>query len=161
VKPRTIALELFVTHSSMLLAGDADIIVRHIRLVHISGVANGSGVLTDALDAWRVLVDETDRTGTSGQVKKLLEEGYTGPFSYEGTSPLIQNFGDPKTQIGASITYLRRLLDRPRARAAGPQRRSARLRRRRPAGQSLAQGVPLRRTGLRFADSGYRAERVS
>jgi 2-keto-myo-inositol isomerase len=39
------------------LAGDADIFVRHIRLVHISGIIGGSGVLTDSLDAQRVLVD--------------------------------------------------------------------------------------------------------
>jgi 2-keto-myo-inositol isomerase len=93
------------------LAGDADIIVRHIRLVHISGIAGGSGVLTDSLDAQRVLVDESDGTDTSGQVKSLLEAGYTGPFSYECTSPLIQNDSDLKAQIGASITYLSRLLD--------------------------------------------------
>ena len=92
------------------LAGDADILVRHIRLVHISGIAGGSGILTDLLDAQRVLVDESDRTDASGQMKSLLEAGYTGPFSYECTSPLIQNIGDPKAQIGASIAYLRRLL---------------------------------------------------
>jgi len=94
------------------LAGDVDIIVRLVRLVHISGVAGGSGVLTDSLDAQRVLVDERDRSDALGQVKSLLEAGYTGPFSYECTSPLIQNTADPKRQIGASITYLRRLLDR-------------------------------------------------
>ena len=93
------------------LAGDPDIVVRHIRLVHISGVASGSGILTDALDAERLLVDESDRTDTSGQVKTLLEAGYTGPFSYECTSPLVQDIGDPKARIDASITYLRRLLD--------------------------------------------------
>jgi 2-keto-myo-inositol isomerase len=43
------------------LAGDADIIVRHIRLVHISGIAGGSGDLIDSLDEQRVLVDEGDR----------------------------------------------------------------------------------------------------
>jgi 2-keto-myo-inositol isomerase len=93
------------------LAGDADIVVRHIRLVHISGISGGSDVLTDSLDAQRTLVDESDRTDTSGQMKRLLEAGYTGPFSYECTSPLVQNLGEPKTQIDASITYLRRLLD--------------------------------------------------
>jgi 2-keto-myo-inositol isomerase len=93
------------------LAGDADIFVRHIRLVHISGILGGSGVLTDSLDAQRVLVDESDRTDTSGQMKRLHEAGYTGPFSYECTSPLIQNSSDLKAQIGASITYLSRLLD--------------------------------------------------
>jgi 2-keto-myo-inositol isomerase len=94
------------------LAGDADIIARHIRLAHVSGIAGGSGVLTDSLDAQRVLIDESDRTGASGQMKSLLESGYTGPFSYECTSSLIQNIDDPKAQIDASITYLRRLLDR-------------------------------------------------
>jgi 2-keto-myo-inositol isomerase len=92
------------------LAGDADIFVRHIRSVHISGIGGGSGILTDSLDAQRVLVDESDRTGASGQVKSLLEAGYTGAFSYECTSPLVQNSGDPKAQIAASITYLCRLL---------------------------------------------------
>jgi 2-keto-myo-inositol isomerase len=92
------------------LAGDVEIIVRHIRLVHISGIASGYGVLTDSLDAQRVLVDENDRTGVSGQVKRLLEAGYTGPFSYECTSPLIQDSDDPGKQIDASMTYLRGLL---------------------------------------------------
>jgi 2-keto-myo-inositol isomerase len=91
------------------LAGDADIIVRHIRLVHISGITGDHGVLADSLDAQRVLVDENDRADTSGQVKSLLESGYTGPFSYECTSPLIQNLGDPRAQIDASINYLRGL----------------------------------------------------
>jgi 2-keto-myo-inositol isomerase len=83
------------------LAGDADIV----------GIAGGSGVLNDSLDAQRVLVDGSDGTDTSGQVKSLLEAGYTGPFSYECTSPLIQNGSDLKAQIGASITYLSRMLD--------------------------------------------------
>ena len=93
------------------LAGDADIIVRHIRLAHISGISGGSDKLSDLLDAQRVLVDETDRADTLGQMKSLLRAGYTGPFSYECTSPLIQNIDDPKEKIGASIGYLRRLLD--------------------------------------------------
>src|SRR3984885_11801184 len=93
------------------LAGDTDIVVRHIRLVHISGIAGGSGVLTDSLDAQRVLVDETDRTGALGQMKSLLRAGYTGPFSYECTSPIIQNIDDLKAQIDASITYLSDRLD--------------------------------------------------
>jgi 2-keto-myo-inositol isomerase len=92
------------------LAGDADFIVRHIRLVHISGIAGGSGDLTASLDAQRVLVDETDRTDASGQMKKLLDTGYTGPFSYECTSSLIQDIDDPGAEIDASITYLRHRL---------------------------------------------------
>ena len=41
------------------LAEDEDIVVPHIRLVHISGISGGSGDLTDAQDAERVLVDES------------------------------------------------------------------------------------------------------
>jgi 2-keto-myo-inositol isomerase len=93
------------------LASDPDNVVRHIRLVHISGIGGGSGILTDSLDVHRVLVDESDRTDTARQAKTFLEAGYTGPFSYECTSPLIQDIGDPRAQIGASIAYLRRLLD--------------------------------------------------
>jgi predicted xylose isomerase-like sugar epimerase len=44
-------------------------------------------------------------------MKRLLEAGYTGPFSYECTSPTIQNIDDLTAQIGASITYLRGRLD--------------------------------------------------
>jgi 2-keto-myo-inositol isomerase len=93
------------------LAGDAELVVRHIRLVHISGLVGCFDILTDLLDAQRVLVDETDRTGALGQMKSLLHAGYTGPFSYECTSPLIQNIGDPRAQIEASITYLSDLLE--------------------------------------------------
>ena len=57
--------------------------VRHIRVVHISGIVGDTNILTDLLDAQRVLVDETDRTETG----------------------II----DPEARIAASITYLRRL----------------------------------------------------
>jgi hypothetical protein len=93
------------------LADDADIVVPHIRLVHISGVDGGSGRLADALDAQRGLVDEHDRSDASGQVKSLLETGYAGPFAYECASPLVQDSRDPKAQIGASIACRRGLVD--------------------------------------------------
>jgi predicted xylose isomerase-like sugar epimerase len=44
-------------------------------------------------------------------MKRLLEADYTGRFSYECTSPIIQNIDDLKAPIEASITYLRGLLD--------------------------------------------------
>ena len=91
------------------LATDPDTMVRHIRVVHISGIVGDTNILTDLLDAQRVLVDETDRTETSAQMKRLLEAGYTGAFSYECTSSLIQGIIDPEARIAASITYLRRL----------------------------------------------------
>jgi 2-keto-myo-inositol isomerase len=94
------------------LAGDAETLVRYIRLVHISGISGGTGILRDSLDAQRVLVDENDRTDAPGQMKRLLEAGYVGPFSYECTSPLVQDADDQGARIKTSITYLRLLLDR-------------------------------------------------
>ena len=93
------------------LAGDPEIVVRYVRLVHISGISGGSDILADSLDAQRILVDESDRAGALGQMKRLLEADYTGRFSYECTSPIIQNIDDLKAPIEASITYLRGLLD--------------------------------------------------
>jgi 2-keto-myo-inositol isomerase len=93
------------------LAGDPEIVVRYVRLVHISGISGGSDILADSLDAQRILVDESDRAGALGQMKRLLKADYTGPFSYECTSPIIQNIDDLKAPIEASITYLRGLLD--------------------------------------------------
>ena len=93
------------------LAGDADLVARYIRLVHISGIAGDSDILTDSLDAQRILVDESDRAGALGQMKRLLEADYTGRFSYECTSPIIQNIDNPRAQIDASIAYLRGRLD--------------------------------------------------
>jgi 2-keto-myo-inositol isomerase len=92
------------------LARDADISARHVRLVHISGVTK-SGALTDALDAERVLVDEHDQTDAAGQMRALVSAGYNGPFSYECTSRLVLDADDAEDAIGASITYLRRLLE--------------------------------------------------
>jgi len=92
------------------LAKDEDVFVRHIRVVHISGVSDGSGELTDAQDAERVLVDERDRTDVLGQMRSLLAAGYRGPFSFECTAPSIREQDDQKAPIATSIAYLQREL---------------------------------------------------
>ena len=71
------------------LAGDADFLAPHIRVVHISGVSAGSGDLTDAQDGERGLVDASDRTGAVGQLRRLLAAGYRGPLSFECTAPAV------------------------------------------------------------------------
>ena len=82
----------------------------HIRVVHISGISGGTGDLTDAQDAERVLVDESDRTDTLGQMRRLLAAGYRGPFSFECTAPGVREREDLKAPIAASIAYLRHAL---------------------------------------------------
>ena len=76
------------------LAKDEDVLVPHIRVVHISGISGGSGDLTDAQDAERVLVGESDRTDTLGQMRRLLAAGYRGPFSIECTAPSVRERED-------------------------------------------------------------------
>jgi len=92
------------------LAKDEDILVQHIRVTHISGVPGGSGDLTNAQDAERVLVDEHDRTDALGQMRRLLAAGYPGPFSFECTAPSIRDRDNLKASIATSIAYLQRAL---------------------------------------------------
>lgn len=92
------------------LAGDSDILVPHIRIVHVSGVSGGSGAFTDAQDAERGLLDASDRTGAVDQMRRLLASGYTGAFSYECTDPNVRECDDLRAPIAASIDYLRREL---------------------------------------------------
>ena len=92
------------------LAKDEDILVRHIRMVHISGITDGFGDLTDTQDAERVLVGERDRADALGQLSRLLAAGYGGPFSFECTAPGVREREDLKGPIARSITYLRRAL---------------------------------------------------
>lgn len=92
------------------LARDEDMLVRHIRIVHISGVSDGSGELTDRHDAERHLVDDSDRTDALGQMRRLLAAGYRGPFSFECTAPSVRECYDLKPPIARSIEHLRRAL---------------------------------------------------
>ena len=92
------------------LARDDDFLVQHIRLVHISGLSQGSGTLTEADDGARVLIDEDDRTATVDQIRTLRTRGYQGPFSFECTAPAIQTLPDPLEAIAACISHIRERL---------------------------------------------------
>lgn len=91
------------------LAGDPDILVPHIRIVHVSGVPRG-GALTDAQDAERGLLDARDRTGAVAQIRRLRAGGYGGAFSFECTDPSLRARDDLRAPIAASIDHLRRAL---------------------------------------------------
>jgi len=105
------------------LAGDPDILVPHIRIVHISGVSAGSGAFSDAQDAERHLLGASDRTGAVDQMRRLLAGGYTGAFSFECTDPSVRESDDLRAPIAASMDHLRRELGRTRGlRQAGDVR---------------------------------------
>jgi 2-keto-myo-inositol isomerase len=119
------------------LAGDADLVVRHIRLVHISGVEGGSGILTDLLDAQRVLVDEADRAGALGQMKSLLHAGYTGPcLRLFKTSTTSRHRSTRQSPICA--VYWTRYVPSTFCSGGLPLQKSARLLR-----ESESEGAPL------------------
>ncbi|SEM69736.1 TIM barrel protein [Palleronia pelagia] len=89
------------------LSGDGEILVEHLRHVHISGLPDGRGPLTEADDAKRVLIDENDRTGAARQISHLITKGYRGPFSFEATARDARYRENPHTSISASMAFLR------------------------------------------------------
>ena len=73
------------------LAKDEDILVQHIRVVHISGMPGGSGDLADAQDAERMLVDGHDRTDTLGQMRRRLLQAIATPSPSNAPHPVSAN----------------------------------------------------------------------
>lgn len=71
------------------LAGDTGLALDHTRLVHISGVTEGAGPLTETLDAARGLIDANDRTGAVSRIRRLVSAGYQGVFSWECTAATL------------------------------------------------------------------------
>lgn len=88
------------------LSGDAEFLVEHIRLVHLSGLSGGHGPLSEADDRKRCLVDEYDRTDAALQMICLATSGYRGAFSFETTARDALHFSDPRSSIAASIELL-------------------------------------------------------
>ena len=93
------------------LAADGDYLVDHIKLVHLSGASVSLPDLNDAHDSERGFVDENDRTSVIPQIRRLLNDGYDGAFSFEVTSAAVQTVGDPAQNLRRSMDYLVRALD--------------------------------------------------
>jgi len=89
------------------LAGEAAFYADWTGLVHISGVVDPAVPVSGMLDPHRVLVDAKDRLDNIGQIKKLIEMGYKGPFSFEPFAPEVHELRDPKAAVTSSITYIR------------------------------------------------------
>ena len=80
------------------LAKDEDFLVPHIRNGPYLRCLRRRRRSDGRQDAERVLVDETDRTDTLGQMRRLIAAGYRGPFSFECTCP--QRSGGEKSKSG-------------------------------------------------------------
>lgn len=92
------------------LAGETDFFPEWTGLVHISGVTDPAVAVDDMLDAHRVLVDGEDRLENIPQIKKLLDLGYTGPFSFEPFAEEVHALSDPEAALSASIGHVKSAL---------------------------------------------------
>jgi 2-keto-myo-inositol isomerase len=89
------------------LAEETDFFPADTALVHVSGVLPGKA-RSAITDSDRVLVTGDDILDNRGQVATLLNEGYTGPFSYEPFSQDVQMLpvAALKIDLQKSIQYL-------------------------------------------------------
>lgn len=88
------------------LAGDADLFADHTALVHVSGVTDPDVATDDMDDAYRVLVDASDRLGNITQLRALRQAGFNGPVSVESFAPEIHQLSDPATALAGSYAFI-------------------------------------------------------
>lgn len=88
------------------LAGEEKFHPEMTGLVHISGVADPGIPVRAMRDPHRILVDAADRLDNAGQIRKLRQGGYIGPFSFEPFSPEVHQSKDIKTAVRESMQFL-------------------------------------------------------
>ncbi|MBY5427358.1 TIM barrel protein [Rhizobium leguminosarum] len=88
------------------LAGEAATFPQLTGLVHISGVDDPAVSVADMRDSHRVLVNADDLLDNAGQLRALLQAGYTGPFSFEPFAAEVHALKDPAGALRASMEYL-------------------------------------------------------
>ncbi|WP_309141668.1 TIM barrel protein [Ensifer sp. ENS11] len=89
-----------------VIAGGGRIYPEYTATVHISGISDPQRKLDETLDAHRILVDRGDRCGTLDQISAFLEAGYQGPFSFECTSPRVQESATLEDDIRRSFEFI-------------------------------------------------------
>ncbi|WP_108259965.1 TIM barrel protein [Mangrovicoccus ximenensis] len=88
------------------LAGETEFFPEMTGLVHISGVVDPEVAVEDMLDAHRILVDGKDRLENIPQIRRLIDLGYTGPFSFEPFSEDHWSLPAPEAALKDSIAYV-------------------------------------------------------
>ena len=76
-------------------------------LVHISGVESPALADEQMRDEHRVLVGEADRLDNIGQIKALVDRGYTGVVSFEPFAREIMDAKNSEELLKTSMDYLR------------------------------------------------------
>jgi 2-keto-myo-inositol isomerase len=88
------------------LAGEEKFHPEMTGLVHISGVADPGITVRAMRDPHRILVDAADRLDNAGQMRRLREGGYIGPFSFEPFSPEVHQSMNIKAAVRDSMQFL-------------------------------------------------------
>ena len=89
------------------LAGGGPLFPEHTGIVHVSGVVDPHLAASKMEDEHRILVDERDRLGNTGQISALIAAGYGGPISFEVFAREVHDIDDPVAAIGASMESIR------------------------------------------------------
>ena len=92
-----------------VLAGEPEFFPERTGLVHISGVDDRSVGIDDMRDPHRVLVGPADRLDNVGQIRRLMQEGYDGPFSFEPFAAEVHR-GKPVPALRESIACINQAL---------------------------------------------------
>ncbi|MGB0799304.1 MAG: TIM barrel protein [Planktomarina sp.] len=88
------------------LSNESNVYADVTRIVHVSGVADPTIAMDDMTDAHRGLVDEADRLGNIEQIRRLMDDGFSGPFSFEAFSPEIHELTDPANALSVSTAFI-------------------------------------------------------
>ena len=89
------------------LAGEEDIFPEMTGLVHISGVSDTDIGVSEMRDEHRGLIDSHDRLHNLEQMSALLNQGYSGPFSFEPFAEELRALENPARTISESIDSIR------------------------------------------------------
>lgn len=100
------------------LAGETAIFPELTGLIHISGVSDPAVSVSAMRDGHRILIDSADRLDNVGQIRALLDAGYTGPCSFEPFSPAVQQLEQPESALRASMDYIQSALQASGKKAA-------------------------------------------
>lgn len=88
------------------VSGEDAIFPGRTGLVHISGVEEKDLPFSAMRDAHRVLVGPPDRLDNVGQIRALIEGGYSGFFSFEPFAASVHALTDAASALKGSAAYL-------------------------------------------------------
>jgi 2-keto-myo-inositol isomerase len=100
------------------LAGGGRVYADITAIVHISGVSDRAPTVEEMVDGHRILVDQDDRLENIGQLQALIDDGYTGPASFEAFAEKTQNHSHPVEALAGSIAFITSKLTAPAVGAA-------------------------------------------